>query len=492
MTTARTPWGAVQGVATRTGLAFLGLRYGEPPLGVQRWKPPRAWRPADGLYDATAFAPSPPQSPSPAAPWRIAFAPREMSEDCLNLNVWTPAADGARRPVLVHVFGGGFETGSASEGLQDAEALSTQGDVVVVRVNFRIGALGFLELGSVFGADYESANRGALDLALGLSWVHDNISALGGDPDNVTLFGLSSGAFMIASLFAMPEARGLVHRAWMQSGSASRVLTRAQAGEVAAEFLRAAGVTAGDAEALERLPIAAILAAQRKAAALDLGDRNGPGGHTLGIVEDGTSLPEHPLRAFERGAARETPVVLGYTRDEARLWFASGAMRLPQSFEDVRAEVLRFAGAAHGERLFAFYRARFPDADPTALRQTFLSDAVYKIPAIRTAEAQTRAGGRAHLYRFDWSPPGEQARLGASHGFDEAFVWNNTAAFPLAAEDPLAAPLGKAMSSALLGLARDSQPGWPVFGDGATQVFGGAGDDDDLARARAWDGVEKR
>ena len=492
--TVQTPYGVLVGRKTESGLALLGVRYGEPPVGARRWRPPVAHRPAGGAADATTYGASPPQIASPATSWRAAFAPRAMGEDCLNLNVWTPAADGARRPVLVHVFGGGFETGSASEGPQDGATLSARADAVVVRVNFRVGALGFLYLGEEFA----SGNLGVLDLVLALKWVRENIGALGGDPDNVTLFGPSSGAFMIAALFAMPASRGLFAKAWMQSGSASRVLTRAQAADFTAAFLREAGVAPGDRAGLEDLPIEAILATQRKVAALDLGDRNAPGGRTMGVVEDGTSVPEHPLRALERGDHRGVPVVLGHTRDEARLWLATGAMRVPRMFEEVEAEAIRFGGAEDGARLFAFYRARFPDADPVGLREKFLSDAVYAVPALRTAQAHGRGGGDAFLYRFDWAPSGGNAGLGAAHGFDEAFVWDvaDAARFPLAAGDRSAPGLGAAMNRALIDFAREGSPGWMSLEDGsAIRIFGdprASFAKIDEALLEAWGGVECR
>jgi para-nitrobenzyl esterase len=486
--TVQTPYGALRGTASAAGLAFLGV----PHARASRWRPPSPLRAADGVVDASAFGPSPPQASSPATPWRAAFAPRATSEDCLNLNIWTPAGDGARRPVLVHVFGGGFEAGSASEGLQDGAALSAQGDVVVARINFRIGALGFLYLGEAFPRDFPAGNLGVLDLIVALAWIRDNVGALGGDPDNVTIFGLSSGAFMIASLFAMPSSRGLFAKAWMQSGSASRVLSRAQGAEVAAAFLRETGVAPGDVAALEGLPVATILAAQRKVAALDLGDRNAPGGRTLGVVEDGVSLPEHPMRAFARGDRRDVPVVLGHTRDEARLWFASGAMRVPRGFEEIQAEMRRFAGEEAGDRLFAFYRSRAPEADPIALRERFLSDAVYAVPAVRAARAHAEAGGAAWLYRFDWSPSGDNRNLGASHGFDEAFVWNAVDRFRLADGDASARRVGAEMSSALIAFARAGSPGWKpaairVFETGETMCAGV-----DEALMDAWSGVERR
>ena len=492
------PYGALRGRATPQGLAFLGIRYGEAPLGMRRWTPPLRYRPPDGVFDTTRYGPSPPQSPSPATPWRAAFAPRQTSEDCLNLNLWTPAADGARRPVLVHVFGGGFETGSASEGLQDGAALAATADAVIVRVNFRIGALGFLYLGGAFGEDFSTGNVALLDLRLALEWVRENVGAFGGNPDNVTLFGLSSGAFMIAALFGMPGTSGLFTKAWMQSGSASRVQTRTQAEAGAQEFLREVGVVAGDREALAGLELPVILAAQRKIAAFDLGDRNAPGGRTLGIVEDGVTLARHPMHAFASGERRDTSIVLGFTRDEARLWFAVGVMRAPRSFDDLRAEMTRFSNAQVGERLLAFYRARLPALDPVLLREKFLSDAVYGLPALRTALAQSEAGGASFLYRFDWSPPGAGAALGASHSFDEAFVWNavNPGAFPLVGDDEGAPKLAREMNAALIAFARSGAPGWPRVSETRSMRLFGAMDaasapiDADLLAA--WEGVERR
>ena len=184
---------------------------------------------------------------------------------------------------------------------------------------------------------------------------------------------------------------------------------------------------------------------------------------------------EHPMLAFERGDRRGVPVVLGHTRDEARLWFATGAMRVPHKFEEVEAETIRFGGARDGARLFAFYRARFPDADPVGLREKFLSDAVYVVPALRTAKAHVCGGGDAFLYRFDWTPFGGNAGLGAAHSFDEAFVWDvaDAAQLPLAEGDASAAALGRDMSSALLKFAQGSTPGWaPAARTGAIRLFG--------------------
>ena len=467
-----------------------------PPIGTRRWALSTPYRPADEIVDATRYGPSPPQLPSPATPWRAAFAPLATSEDCLNLNVWTPAADDARRPVLVHVFGGGFERGGASQGLQNGAALSAQANAVVVRVNFRIGALGFLHLGEGFGADLASGNVGLLDLCLALAWVQENIGALGGDPDKVTLFGHSSGAFMIAALFALPRSKGLFARAWMQSGSASRVLSRAQGAAATETFLRDVGVKTGDRDHLAKLDVDAILAAQRKVAALDLGDRNAPGGRTFGVVEDGVTLAHHPMTSFTSGERRAIPIVLGFTRDEARMWFTAGVMRGARSMDDVLAEMIRFSDASAGARLLGFYRARYPGLEPSALREKFLTDAVYGVPARRTALAHAGAGGAAFLYRFDWSPPGAAARLGASHDFDEAFVWNvaHSELFPLAAGDERARELGRDMSTALIAFSETGSPGWRPVSAGI-RLFGAEGATNaaiDAELLGAWEGVERR
>ena len=407
---ARTPYGLLIGKRTPAGAAFLGVPYAAAPIGARRFLPPLRVARAAGPTDARRAGPAPPQILRPRPTWAPFSTIAETSEDCLTLNVWTPAPDDARRPVLVHVFGGGFQTGSAFGGPQDAEALSAQGDMVVVRVNFRIGALGFLHLGGVWGEPYSAGNLGLLDVVAALEWVHENIRALGGDSDNVTILGLSSGAFMIATLFALPRTRGLFQRAAMQSGSASRIIAAKTAAVLAQDCLDLCGVKRGDRAALEALDLARILAAQERIVASDLGERNAPGGRTLGVVLDGVTLPEHPMRAFERGDRRDVPIVLGVARDEARLWTALGVAGGRVSEAELVADMIRFAGREGGLRLFAAYRAYHPNATIETLRERFLSDAIYFVPAWRTAAAHAKAGGKVFFYQFAWVPPFEGGR----------------------------------------------------------------------------------
>jgi para-nitrobenzyl esterase len=488
--------GLLIGRRTRHGAAFLGVRYAEPPTGPRRFLPPQPIAPAKDPVDAREPGPAPPQIMRPRPPWAPVSAISATSEDCLTLNVWTPAVDGAGRPVLVHVFGGGFQTGSAFGGPQDAEALSAQGDIVVVRVNFRIGALGFLHLGGIWGDRYLAGNLGLLDLVAALEWVAQNIRSLGGDPDKVTVLGLSSGAFMIAALFALPQTRGLFRRAVMQSGSASRIIAAKTAAAMAESFLDRCGVKPGNRKALEALDVATILAAQEAIVEMDLGARNAPGGRTLGVVLDGLTLREHPMVAFERGDRRDAAVILGVTRDEARLWTALGIAG-PVTEETLGSDMVRFAGVERGGKLFAAYRERYPDATFASLRERFLSDGIYIVAAWRTAMAHAKAGGKTFFYEFAWTPPYAAGRLGAAHGFDEPFLWGvaDPARVPFVrgAEEE-AKRLAECMSTCLVGFVRDGDPGWPPVSETGPsfQVFGGRQPVEGLSEIAAlWSGIDR-
>ena len=468
------PYGTVRGLAGPDGLAFRGIRYAEPPVGPLRFMRPVARRRAIGETDARFAGAAPAQLPRAEPAWSGQVAPEFTDEDCLNLNVFTPAADDARRPVLVHVFGGGFQTGSANSPLQDGAALSAAKGVVLVRVNMRVGALGYLWLGGAWGPPFAAGNVALLDICAALEWVRDNVAGLGGDPGCVTLFGLSSGAFSIAALAAVPGAEGLFHRAWMQSGSASRIIDASTAADQAAAFLRVLGITPGDLDAIRTVPVGRILHAQEQVVGTDLGERNAPGGRTMGVVADGVTIVRHPLASIRDGVWRNVSVVLGATADEARLWFARGLLKPVGSRAELAAELARFAGTDRAPGVLAAYEAAHPGLTLDGLRECILGDVIYRLPALRTALAQMVAGGRAWTYRFDWRSPVEGGTLGASHGFDEAFVWNTTERAPYAAADSAATEVADALSSALIRFARTGSPGWhPVEGNAIhVELFG--------------------
>ncbi|CAN7657417.1 carboxylesterase/lipase family protein [Neorhizobium sp. LjRoot104] len=461
-----------RGLVSARGLSFLGIPYGQPPVGTLRFQPPQAVM-AKGLVDATQPGKAPPQIRRPVPDWTTRNTGFETGEDCLNLNVFTPAADDASRPVIVHVLGGGFQTGSVNGGYQDELGFITRGDVVFVRPNFRTGALGFLHLGDVTG-DGAPANRGMLDLVLALEWVQAHIADFGGDPGNVTLVGLSSGGFTIGALFGMDGVAHLFRRAWMMSGSASRIIDPQTASGMALDFLQQAGIEPENRQALENLPVETILAVQERIIATDLGERNSPGGRTMGIVLDGTSLKRHPLEGLASGAYRDKQMVVGWTRDEARMWYAFGIMQAPQDRARVLSTVARFF-PDRSEAVLAELEKAYPQAGLAELEERFLSATIYRDAAQRTASTHANAGGRAFAYEFAWVPDFEGGRLGSSHGFDEPFVFGNVEAerVPLAGGKPDAVRLAYEMSGALLEFAKTGRISWKEFAtERAIKQFG--------------------
>lgn len=450
-----------RGVRTASGDRFTGIRYAAPPVGPLRFRPPAPVENSD-LVDATQFGLAPPQIRRPMPDWAPKGAGFETGEDCLNLNIYTPGADDRRRPVIVHAFGGGFQTGAAHGTFHRDEAFAHDGDVVLVRPNMRVGALGFLALSDAFGSDYAAANRGMLDFVAALKWVHDNIAAFGGDPGNVTLAGMSSGSFTVAALFGVDGIDHLYRRVWLMSGPASRIIAPETAAALADDFLERAGVERGDVAGLTALPVDTILKVQEQVLATHLGERNAPGGRTFGIVLDGTSLQRHPLDGLASGRFHKHGIVAGWTRDEARMWYAFGMMPEVTSRHALLTSIGRFR-PRDAEAALAALEAEHPGLDFTRYEELFLSRAIYRDPALKTLATHAAAGGEGHGYQFEWGPAFENCRLGAAHGFDEPFVFGSLDNVPLASGDARAQTLAEAMRAELYRFAADGSANWPVF-----------------------------
>lgn len=448
-----------RGLRSARGDSFLGIRYAAAPVGPLRFRPPQP-HVNQGLVDATRFGFAPPQNIRVAPAWAPQGDGFETGEDCLNLNIFTPAADGGRRPVIVHAFGGGFQGGAANGTFHDEAGFTQRGDVVLVRPNMRVGALGFLHLADAFGPDFAATNRGMLDFIAALRWVRDNIAAFGGDPDNVTLAGMSSGSFTIAALFGVDGIAELYRRVWLMSGPASRIIAHDTAAALAEDFLGRVGVEQGDRQALETLPVDSILSAQEKVLAVHLGERNAPGGRTFGIVLDGASLQRHPLDGLASGQFRDHGIVVGWARDEARMWYAFGMMPPVTSRDRLLASIRRFHPDDAETRLRQL-EVEFPGLDHTHYEEIFLSRAIYRDPALRTLAVHAAHGGTGQAYEFCWVPQFEGGRLGAAHGFDEPFVFDSLESVPLAAGDPSAKELAREMSAALISFAHGQQVHWP-------------------------------
>jgi para-nitrobenzyl esterase len=407
------------------------------------------------VRDATAFALSAPQNALD-----VGVLPGmqvgEQGEDCLYLNVYTPAADAGRRPVLVWIHGGAFVLGSGSQSIYDGRALARRGDVVVVTINYRLGALGFLDLEPRFGAEFAgSGNLGLLDQIAALAWVRANIAQFGGDPGNVTIFGESAGGMSVGTLLGSPAARGLFQRAIPQSGAASNAHDREASARVADFYLRALG--ASDPRALRQASVADLLRAQLQCT-LRVGELR----VLLAFqpVAGGAELPQLPLAAVHAGNAAGVSVLVGTTRDEWRLFEFLDPTHRAMDDAGFLARVSQRVPAERAAALCEVYRKDAPTAAPADHFSAFETDRVFRVPAVRLADAQS-AHASVYGYEFAWPSPARRGALGACHAVELPFVFGTLGAPEMAAfsgSGPDAERLSAVMMDAWVAFARSGDP----------------------------------
>jgi para-nitrobenzyl esterase len=494
--------GRVAGVARDGVLAFRGIPYARPPVGPRRFRAPEPEEPWAGVRSARDFGPSAPQRPLALPLPGMDVGP--CDEDCLYLNVYTPAADGARRPILVWIHGGGFVIGSGSQPLYDGGPLARRGDLVVVTINYRLGPLGFLYLAELCpGLEGAVGNAGLRDQVAALAWARENAAAFGGDPGNVTIFGESAGGMSVATLLGMPAARGLFRRAIAQSGAAHNVHSRETATRVAEQFLTELDVPRARAAALLReLPPDKLLDLHQQTM-LRLGQ-------TAGLLPfqplvDGESLPEQPLDAVRDGHSAGMALLAGTTRDEWKLFqlLDPALARLdPAGVEErLHAQVPGVDAAA----LVEVYRRSRPGAKPAELLCAIETDRVFRIPAIRLAEAHQTHGSPAFMYRFDWESPSLGGALGACHAVELPFVFGGlgkAGAEFFSGSGPEAERLCARTMDAWIAFARSGDPSHPDLPGSrfepydlarrSTFVFGrecGVELDPASAERQAWEGI---
>jgi para-nitrobenzyl esterase len=454
----KTAAGAVRGASDGTTAAFKGIPFAAPPFGADRLRAPRPAEPWDGVRDAVAFGPRPPQS---GAEFGMPSWTPDEGLDCLTVNVWTPDPGGSGLPVMVWLYGGAYMAGFSGQPDYDGALLAGAG-AVVVTFNYRVGFEGF---GAVSGAP---ANRGLLDQVAALRWVRGNIAAFGGDPDAVTVFGESAGAGSIASLLAMPAARGLFRRAIAQSVPGTFFSTglaaRLGAG-IAGELGRSATL-----DDLEGTPPEDLLGAAAAFSAKIRGDFAtwGPVASTavaFSPVVDGETLPETPWRAVAGGAARGIGLVTGFNRDEYRLFMGLGGLfgKITDDLLAETADALAPAGALEA------YRSAHPEAGLDDLYALLCSDWLFRMPSAHLATAQAAAGGTAFAYELTWPSPAMGGALGACHGLDVPLTFGNLdagiSALLCGAPAPEeAAPLSERIRGAWTAFAATGDPGWPAHG----------------------------
>jgi para-nitrobenzyl esterase len=412
--------GKVEGYANGPVRIFKGIPYGAPTGGANRFMPPQKATPWGGVRDAAHIGPRCPQSPTPG------LMPEEaidldygsMSEDCLYLNVWTAGVDGAvKRPVMVWFHGGGYAVGSGGSVRYDGSSLARKRDVVVVTVNHRLNAFGFLDLTSIGGAKFAgSGNVGMLDIVAALEWVRDNIANFGGDPGNVTVFGESGGGGKVSTLMAMPAAKGLFHRAIAQSGVALRGLTGDAAAATARALLNQLGIDSGDLDRIQDIPFERILVAL-EAVRPPLG---------FGPVVDGRALPRHPFDPEAPAVSAEVALLLGSNLTE-RTFFADTPLD-PIDDAALLGHVKRYTGLgdAAAAGLIAAYRKNRPDADNTFIYQLLSADWWMTANVITEAERKAKLGrAAAYVYHFEKRTPVRDGKLKVPHTLEIAYAFDN-------------------------------------------------------------------
>jgi len=428
-----TTCGKVEGLEREGVVQFRGIPYGR----AERFGRVEAARPWAGVLDATTFGPVAPQRRSPTD-MLLGIDKQHTSEDCLVLNVFTPAADEARRPVMVWIHGGGFTNGSGQLPYYNGTRLARNGDVVVVTINYRLGVFGFLHLDHLVGDGDErfagSANNGLRDQVAALRWVRENIAGFGGDPGKVTIFGESAGGMSVTSLMATPAAEGLFQGAIAQSGAGENVLTVAEAEQITADVLGRMGLPT-DASGVDRLldaPVEAVLDAQTQVEVDELTTRPGREQRQRGQrflklpfepVVDGDLLPRRPLEAVRDGCGAGIPLVVGTTADEWNLFMLQEGGELPDEQLQARAGKLVGGDPAEVDRMLALYREARPAANNRNLWAAILTDHVFRMPAIRLAEAQV-AHAPVSMYRFDYPSTAFGGLAGACHSIDVPFVFD--------------------------------------------------------------------
>jgi para-nitrobenzyl esterase len=471
--------GPVRGCYDGPLAIFKGLRYGAPPTGALRFKPPGKPAPWSTPADAVSLgAPAiqvgvPPgegtggrSAGDPPAPGQPC-----TDEDCLFLNVWTPGLTG-RRPVMVWLHGGGFANGSGGAAMYDGAALSRRGDVVTVTVNHRLNVFGYLNLAEL-GGHPSSGQAGMLDIVQALEWVRDNIAAFGGDAANVTIFGESGGGAKVSMLQAMPPAAGLFHKAIIQSGPGLRAVGAKAATDNARAFLDALGIKPGELGKLESLSAAEIQDAATKVV---------PANPMQGFSPcvDGIALPRDPFHPDAPPLSAAIPVMIGTNKDEATL-FLFADPKFGEYDEEVLQRRVKQAAGDKAEALLAALRQTFPDYSPSHLAAAAQTATGMWLGSITLAERKAAQGAApVYMYLLTWETPAARGKLRCPHALEIPLVFDNvetSRSFVGRGDDPQT--LAEQMSEAWLAFARSGDPGtsavpaWPAYDAArrATMVF---------------------
>lgn len=472
--------GKIEGVLENEIFSFKGIPYAAPPVGNLRWLPPQPVVPWKGVRPAGDYGAISPQNKLPGGELIPIKIEEPQDEDCLFLNIWTKGLDNRRRPVMVWIHGGAFIIGSGSEAMYRNSNIVSRGDVVLVSINYRLGALGFMNLRETTGGKIPAAgNEGLLDQIAALQWVRDNIEAFGGDPDNITVLGESAGGMSIGSLMGMPLAKGKFHKAILESGAANTASSLEESVATTAKFLDIVGLKGNDTDALRSLPVPQILDAQQKLGIYMMKTEGRLTPH-LPVV-DGNIMAEVPIKAIEKGSAADVKTLAGTNLEEFKLFAATDPSLRNIDEEGMASRLKRYIPPEQVYNVIAAYRkariGRGEDTSPKEILTAIQTDLMFRISCLKLVEAQCRNNQPAYNYLFTWKSPMMGGALGACHALEIGFVFGN---FDdnFCGSGPDAEALSRKMQDAWFAFVRTGDPSceglgkWePYCGNRTTMIF---------------------
>lgn len=458
-----TKYGKVKGYFDKGINAFKGIPYGDN-TAKRRFKSPVPPMPWDDIKDATKFGPIAPQQPLGKSRFFPLSTNLAMSEDCLNLNVWTPGLnDGKKRPVMVSFHGGGYSGWTSNLDLFDGVNLCNKGDVVVVTVNHRINGFGYLYLGEIAGKEYEaSGNVGMLDLVLALKWIKENISEFGGNPENVTIFGESGGGAKCATLMGMPSAKGLFHKVITQSGQQLTGRTKEHATETAKNILVSLNISPENIEEIKNVSMEKLISAMK--------------GNSFTPVTDGIILPRDPFSPDASPISADIPMIMGNNHDETRTLIGGrDSTTFNLTWEElpnkITEHVKQFIGDLKPETIIDKYKSWYPNYSATDV--FFAATTAARSWKGMVIESELRAKQNVaptYIFQLDWQSPVDGGKWKAPHGLDIPLVFNNIEyGKSMTGVSPEAQQMADIMSEAWIAFARTGNPDtpniphWPRF-----------------------------
>ena len=461
-TSVATRAGRVRGYLDHGVHVFKGIPYGASTFGKLRFQPPRPPQPWSGVLETVEYGDQAPQLDTGGRiklfrSWHVETG---ESEDCLRLNLWSPQLrDGRKRPVMVWFHGGGFSSLNGSSRAYEGTRLALRGDVVVITLNHRLNVFGYLDLSQLGDERFEhSGVAGQLDLIAALEWVRDHIDAFGGDPQNVTIFGESGGGAKVCALLAMSAARGLFHRAAVQSGALLRAVSKERAGAAAEAMLQALGLEPGEHKKLLDLPTQLLVGAYEKLLATT---RHG---YAIAPVL-GNALPRHPFDPDATPCAADVPLLIGFNRDETSLFVRDKAI-FELHWEKLLERLQRGYPKLDAAALITRMRELRPEASPTQLYFAITTGVTLAAASLRLAERKcAQRAAPVYLYQVEWETPIDGGRFGSPHAVEIPFVFDTVGASAsmLGVDPTRPQKLADRMSEAWLAFARSGDPNTPAI-----------------------------